>query len=97
MSPDISAPAGQKKPIVDFDSDGQKEKVQMTIAALLVVLSVSFLAYTIGFLLFQNSYMTLAFGLSIIFFAMGTLWYFTVVIQQAVRKVQIRIVEEKTP
>jgi hypothetical protein len=98
MSPDISAPAGQnKKPVLDFESEGQKEKTQMAIAGLLVVLSLAFVSYMIGFILFVNDIMALVFAFSMMLIYMGTLWYLSVLIQQATRKVKISIIEERTP
>ena len=86
MSPDILAPP--KKPVLDFDSEGQKEKTQ------LIVLALAFVSYMVGFIIFMSDTMALIFAFSMMLIYMGTLWYFTVLIQQATRKVKIQIVQE---
>jgi hypothetical protein len=92
MSPDILAPP--KKPVLDFDSEGQKEKTQMSVAGLLIVLALAFVSYMVGFIIFMSDTMALIFAFSMMLIYMGTLWYFTVLIQQATRKVKIQIVQE---
>jgi hypothetical protein len=51
----------------------------------------------IGFILFVNDIMALVFAFSMMLIYMGTLWYLSVLIQQATRKVKISIIEERTP
>jgi hypothetical protein len=94
MSADVLAPVEKKKPLLDFDSDGQKEKTQMAVAGVLAVLAMAFISYMVGFILFMNDTMALVFAFSMMLIYMGSLWYLTVLIQQATRKIKIHIVQD---
>ncbi|MDD3724978.1 MAG: hypothetical protein PHV83_05580 [Bacteroidales bacterium] len=79
--------------ILDFSTPYQKQKALLAMYGLFIVLSASFLGCWFTAALVSPD-IALIGGLMFVMFVSGILGYFTVVIQQAIQEVKIKVVNE---
>jgi hypothetical protein len=94
MSNDTLAPA--KPPLFDFDSPAAKENVYLTICGIMIMLPTAYLgAWFTATLISPVAPMPILGGLSFVCVVGGFMGFFRLLVQNAVREVNIKIVEEK--
>lgn len=93
VRPDPLAPA--QKPLFDLSNETEKQRALLAIFGLFIILPVSYFSAILTFIVFQDQGMAMVGGLTGVMVAGGFLGFLTVLVQQAVRNVNIRVVQEK--
>ena len=83
-----------KQPVFDFSTPYQVQKAKLTLFGLFIIFPTAVTGFMLSGIYISPGF-AIAGGLGAVMFVGGCLGYFTIIVQQAVQQVQIKVVQEK--